>query len=395
MSQLTADCLEEIFEYLENDRITLYSCLLVNRLWCKISVRILWRKIRNYNTLIACLPNESKEILYKNKIKFSTSTSKPPIFNYVSFCKILLVYDIYHNIRKLLKKQPHVSAQNLDDYEHIVLQEIFKLLMSQISSLKRLTLYDKSLVKNIPFASYPGAIDCLKDLSELNCDSDISSEFFYQLSKICHNIQILFITFEMVISNGLVDLISAQKNLECMSIYRTYCEDSKDIITLLEKVPNTLVRLNISGGRQHIPLSFIANCTNLQKLILSFENISSFEDFKKLQYTNFSRLQSLIFYDKFPRDELFINFLENNGKNLKLFYIKKSNDSLNSAIIKFCPNIRELMIGLKINELETLKVFFNSLQYLERVNIRCDEGFFSEKNLFDIVVKYSPKNFYE
>jgi len=72
MSQLTTDCLEEIFEYLEDDKITLHSCLLVNRLWCKISVRILWRIIRNYNTLIACLPDESKEILYNNKIIFST-----------------------------------------------------------------------------------------------------------------------------------------------------------------------------------------------------------------------------------------------------------------------------------------------------------------------------------
>src|SRR5436190_5346197 len=70
MSQLPADCINEIFEHLEDDDATLYSCLLVNRLWCKISVRILWRNIRNYNTLIACLPNESKEILYNNKIIF-------------------------------------------------------------------------------------------------------------------------------------------------------------------------------------------------------------------------------------------------------------------------------------------------------------------------------------
>src|SRR5436305_865640 len=73
MSQLSADCLNEIFEYLENDAVTLRSCLLVNRLWCKVSVRILWRRIRNYNTLIACLPNDSKDILFKNGVITSTS----------------------------------------------------------------------------------------------------------------------------------------------------------------------------------------------------------------------------------------------------------------------------------------------------------------------------------
>jgi hypothetical protein len=41
MSQLPADCLNEIFENLENEILTLHSCLLVNRLWCEVSIRIL------------------------------------------------------------------------------------------------------------------------------------------------------------------------------------------------------------------------------------------------------------------------------------------------------------------------------------------------------------------
>ena len=86
MSQLPADCINDIFD----DNITLRSCLLVNRLWCKVAVRILWRDVFNYsttnfNTLIACLPNESKEILIENGIIISTPTSNLPIFNYASF----------------------------------------------------------------------------------------------------------------------------------------------------------------------------------------------------------------------------------------------------------------------------------------------------------------------
>src|SRR3954471_21106200 len=88
MSQLPVDCLNEIFQCLEEDKITLRSCLLVNRLWCEVSVRILWTSVWNYDTLIACLPNESKEILYRNRIITSTSTSKP-LFNYIAFIKKL------------------------------------------------------------------------------------------------------------------------------------------------------------------------------------------------------------------------------------------------------------------------------------------------------------------
>src|SRR3954469_6309273 len=102
--QLPADCLNEIFDYLEDDKVTLHSCLLVNRLWCKISVRILWRNVWSFRytvaepfqsvvssqiliTLIACLPNESKDLLYKYEKNFLTPISKTPLFNYVSFCK--------------------------------------------------------------------------------------------------------------------------------------------------------------------------------------------------------------------------------------------------------------------------------------------------------------------
>ncbi len=32
--QLPADCLNDIFKYLEDEMAFLHSCLLVNRLWC-------------------------------------------------------------------------------------------------------------------------------------------------------------------------------------------------------------------------------------------------------------------------------------------------------------------------------------------------------------------------
>src|ERR1044072_5664725 len=88
------DCSDQIFEdhdeclttfqQMENQR-ALRSCLLVSRLWCQVSVRILWRTIQNYQTLMGCLPDESKKILHENQIE----TSRPPSFHYVDFVKIL------------------------------------------------------------------------------------------------------------------------------------------------------------------------------------------------------------------------------------------------------------------------------------------------------------------
>src|SRR4051794_36676887 len=107
MSQLSADCLNGIFECFEDDKVTLHSCLLVNRLWCEVAVRMLWRSdwaqsTMSFNTLIACLPKESKEILHENGIIISTPTSKPPMFNYPAFCKVLSVDEVNYEIGQVL-----------------------------------------------------------------------------------------------------------------------------------------------------------------------------------------------------------------------------------------------------------------------------------------------------
>src|SRR5436190_9936339 len=197
MSQLLADCLDEIFEYLENEKDTLRSCLLVSRLWCEVAVRILWRDVRNYcslnfRTLMACLPNESKEMLHRNGITILTPTSKPPIFNYPSFCKVFSFGQVEFKIDKFLKKNEHsiFLSQIHYDNSHILKQEMYKLFMNQISSLRKLIYWGPL---DITFTIFPGAKDSLKNLSELKCSSNVCPEFFYQLSQVCHNIQKLYI----------------------------------------------------------------------------------------------------------------------------------------------------------------------------------------------------------
>src|SRR5437762_6301511 len=144
--QLSTECLIKIFEILEDDKIALHSCLLVNRLWCRLSVGILWRNVWSFerfsnnrkrdpsvdaailNTLVACLPSESKELLNKNVIFISTPTSKPPLFNYAAFCKVLSIYKICETI-------DHIVWEGRINKNNLVAKEILKMFMNQISSL--------------------------------------------------------------------------------------------------------------------------------------------------------------------------------------------------------------------------------------------------------------------
>ncbi|GBC10101.1 hypothetical protein RclHR1_09330006 [Rhizophagus clarus] len=293
MFQLPADCLNDIIEYLENDKRTLYSCILVNRLWCETN---------------------QKKILYDNKI-ISTPTTKFPTFNYASFCKVLFIYQVYYNIDRLLRKQQTISSHNLKNYLNIVVQEIFKLFIF---------------------------------------NSSISTELFYQLTQICYNVQSFTLELEEIVSNGIVDLISVQRNLkyfEMILCHNLPINNLTNIIPLLtSKISNALINLDISGG------------------ILKIK-------------------------EKYPRVELLIKFLEINGKNLKEIrigdFFGDSDNSLNLAIAKFCPNLRILSTGIKDNELETLKMIFGSCKSLKSIKIWCGNDYLNEKEALEFVVKYS------
>jgi hypothetical protein len=111
------------------------------------------------------------------------------------------------------------------------------------------------------------------------------------------------------------------------------------ILSLFEKLPSTLTKLNLHGGDNDTSLSFINNLTELQELQLEFEFNRCFKDFGTLQYTTSPQLQVLSINCVVPKCELLIKFLEKNGKYSKEIYlceykIDYSDNTLNLAIAK-------------------------------------------------------------
>ena len=131
---------------------------------------------------------------------------------------VLSINEIGRIIDEGLKNDSsNISPPNLITKKSLVAEEILKMFMNQISSLKNLTYFNfLHYINYISFTCFPGARNCLKDLTQLHCSSNIGveSEFLYHLSQMCHKIQSLNITFEHDIQNGLTDLISVQKNLK-------------------------------------------------------------------------------------------------------------------------------------------------------------------------------------
>ncbi|CAG8672552.1 6974_t:CDS:1 [Funneliformis mosseae] len=350
------------------------------------------------NTLITCLPNESKDLLNKNGIIIATTAWKPSLFNYASYCKFLSIREIYLMIRYALETRQLITSQFLDFDEYLLLQEMLKMFMRQISSLKSLDYYvGISRIIKLPFTSFPGAKDCMTNLSILSCDSNICSEFFYQLSQICHNVQTLTIIIENIVSNGLTDLISMQRNLKHVTLIAAYGSEKGwvRLITSLSKIPLNLTKLEIFGIDAKIPLICLNTFIHLRQLTLSFDDTNAFIDFHNLQHVKYPQLRILKFQYAFPKVEMLIKFLEINGKDLTQLYVGCHDNLLNLTVAKLCPNLKKFCSRFMRNELETLMTVFNGCQSLESLKLKCGAGNLKESEMLDVVSKYSPKNFHE
>ena len=68
MSKLNKDILFLLFEELQDDSKSLFSCLLVNRLWCETVVPILWENPWRFDINYQNMRNDTSYIAWFNTI---------------------------------------------------------------------------------------------------------------------------------------------------------------------------------------------------------------------------------------------------------------------------------------------------------------------------------------
>ncbi|CAG8714504.1 8062_t:CDS:1 [Funneliformis mosseae] len=330
MPRLNLDCVLEILEC--SDHNTLYKFSFINRDYSKEAVRILWRDVwirADLNndlsniliTLIACLPDDSKEYFYEKYNEISKT--KSPWHKYASYCKVL-------NIRIIKQAIKNFEKEFDNGY---LLSELLKMFMNEVGSLKSLECSNED-----QFSSYPGAKHCLKNLSELKLyGTVINQEFFKQLSKSCRNIKTLDVNFFENIYNDLAELISKQENLTCVKLFQNYgCIVETVLIQALSKQTTIeILEINSSSNNDYVPnLSFIKKFKNLRELCLYFSSKKAFKGFDELQV--FRQLKVLKVPSSLPENNDLIKFLNTNGNTLEELHIAK--DEVDSEISKICSD---------------------------------------------------------
>ena len=227
LSKVNRDILFLLFEKLQNDSRSLFSCLLVNRSWCKIAIPILWRnpwcyedninyqkKGSLYHIITFSLPKDVKEFLTSQGIQLFPTSHQPPLFDYLSFCRSINI--------KVIKDI--ISFGFPSTYNKFLLQqEIYRFFMRKFPEIVYLDM--RSIEHQIFY------------FRELKCDMSINSVFFFGLACICKKVQrIIFINTSMKDNDGMIKLIEVQKNLRYFEWKNDFYSDNSDGFNDLQKL---------------------------------------------------------------------------------------------------------------------------------------------------------------
>ncbi|CAG8606169.1 4626_t:CDS:2, partial [Diversispora eburnea] len=276
----------------------LYSSLLVNRIWCKVTIPILW------------------ELPFGQNCSTKTDTDYKKL-NKKALC-----------IRTYISYQDNNNSKDVDKefvttVSRILFHEICKLIINRCTFLDYFKLATVPLHSPFYYFNYkdlicsilelPGAPKVFKKLesftSKIRSDDNLIGSLYESLTLICDNILNMNLYFKSIPQDQLIKLISVQKRLENLSIngdYRLLTNSLffEAIISKKETLKNLrLKKLNFSYFREKLSLNgqfillqklYIKNCYELQEsdcLILasSFTQLSSFYYFHPRGYSSYPR----------------------------------------------------------------------------------------------------------
>ncbi|EXX57598.1 uncharacterized protein OCT59_024788 [Rhizophagus irregularis] len=423
MSKLNKDILFLIFEELRDDSKSLFSCLMVNRLWCETVIPILWRnpwcydiKYSNKNYLFiiisSYLSEDIKESLTRQGIQLPSVTYQPLLFDYLSFCRSI-------NVNTLITI---TSIGSFLAYNQFILQqEFYNLFMKKFTELKYLDM--RSIRHQIFY--FPEAKFRFESLCELKCDTSVDSSYFYGLAYLCQYIQrLIIINTNPSDYYGASKLIEVQKNLKYFEWKDDHCiyapgpdKDSyKQILFSLEKSANII---------NHLSLNFMFIDRTSKKVLPKLHKLKTlaynFSDFSEEQ------LKMCVYRDleilKIDHCDLKAAsiIIENNGGHLKKILLepydfdKHDVDNFNEESLIFirnihknCPSIEYLcLIFSPSNEhfTELEKLLKNCKNLKSLLLVMFDYTYYEEltheeileygENLLRILISSAPTNIKE
>ncbi|RGB33030.1 hypothetical protein C1646_762161 [Rhizophagus diaphanus] len=405
MSSIPVEIFRHVFGHFSDDKRSLYSCLLVNKIWCGIAVSILWSNPFKYingtsasliTTYLSCLDLNEREILIKSEIDLKLLFEKKPTFEYAEFLRRLKYEDFYESSLVWLQSVMEEKIEKNDSKIFIITKELCKLFMNKCSKILYLNINLESLRSpdNCPdyaaIPCFPNSETSLSQLGEFICCGDYDKKrIFMALSKFSKNITKLDIDYylddrETSAPTNLAQLIKSQRSLQSFKI-GTYYRSLSKIIPALESQHKTLREIIFRGidFDEGVTFAPLIPCKNLESLIfMTCDNVKN-EATKPLESAHFPKLKKLVFHVEHNRPPLALSSLIINNCNtlqeisLGLPPIDSQDDpKIIETIIEYCKNLTIFESHLQIHQLNSLLISCKNLEKLVargREPLRVDE----------------------
>ncbi|CAB4426526.1 unnamed protein product [Rhizophagus irregularis] len=337
----------EVIKYFQNDYSTLYSCILVNRLWCRLAIPLLWENPfsiprKNFCVIDIYFNGDLKTKLNEFKI-INNSLPSNTLFNYPKFLKCLNTYNFILSVEKWLKLHPEFYINRLGDI-CVSLLTIFienevnlHTLEIEISNNHYSIFFEKVLESILQSTNFIHSIKNLK-LNKLNI-----SNYYHENT--------------VVIKNCILPLIYSHQNLKKILIGNNYFLSSYQSLLLSNdyNCSNTLNTITFYG------INF-KDIINLDKV---FEQLNVLESVNILYcYSlNTSFTQQIINLTKpFKLKSLFINEISQIDES-SLLLLQKSGDYLEN--VGFSSSYFNLSLVLKQQLLELLIKCCKNIKFLD------------------------------
>ncbi|GBC49789.1 uncharacterized protein OCT59_000231 [Rhizophagus irregularis] len=420
----------EIIHYFQNDFSMLHSCVLVNRLWCRIAIPLLWEDpfsipTKNYNFIGICLRNLNDYDKTKlneygiNNNLFQSNT----LFNYSSFIKCLNTSKISYSIDKWILTCQN-STSNEQNSNFIIQQQQNNFGQCILPPIKNLSLNSNSQslpslsTLNLPGFNSRFKINEKKIIDNIELRMEIINFIYKSLFKIFIQNNVNLNTFEIILIrlkdhnyfNDIYEIISQNpffirdiknlkfsfkfRNIKLTNIYLflkflyTNCISITNINFQFKKSEDSII--------DTISSHIINSRQNLKKILLDFDSLPLYNSLLstlRLSINCSNTLNTITFYHIDFKNILIFKEIFERLNVLESIHIIDCH-SLNFDFIENIVNINKpiKLRSLFINEMLQIKcfqlLFQKSGDYLENIGF----GNHSlKKSLIELIIKYCTK----
>ncbi|CAI2176185.1 18519_t:CDS:1 [Funneliformis geosporum] len=404
MVQLPADCIQEILKFLDNN---LFSCLLINRRWCRNTVPLIWnnpfrfeglsdkKNLRFLDNYLKSLNQEENDWLEQKGIVLGHE--QPILFDYASFLEVIKFDKLDLTIKNWVDyfyfdfKVPKMIFLEKGEYYINILAVLFKLFMRQSKSIRSLFISEIMSLPTVTRIKFPDcstfslAVPGIKEVKDVNFNFSYKvnpyKKIFEVISTTCTQIQNLSLSFPYNVrlknlphfNNSLINMIKNQTKLESITLkfimfnlieLKSVFSSLNLHINWIRKIELNYFEINLmdfslifskKSNNQPIELSLL-DCV----LYLYVENHEQIYEFEEI---------------KLPVDSLKILFendhsliyqpilLQIVGENLRNLSLNKLDEDTIRYILGYCTNITSLeIVDLQRMDLSDILMIIKELQ---------------------------------